>query len=71
MSWSKPVFSSHVKSVGFNPDTAEIEITWANGRVSAYGPADEGTALAGANSPSIGEWLHNEIKPNYNHRYIR
>jgi hypothetical protein len=71
MSWTKNVFSSHIETVGFNDETGELEVTWKNGRVSAYEGVDEGTALALANALSVGTMLHEEIKPNFRHRYIR
>ena len=70
MSWSKSVFSSHVETVGYDSDKNEMTVTWKNGRVSAYEGVDEQTALQVANAPSIGQALHNDIKPNYAHRYI-
>lgn len=71
MSWTKSVFSSHVNSVGWDEDTSELLITWDNGRVSAYEGVDEGTALALANAPSVGQMIHREIKPSYRHRYVK
>lgn len=70
MSWSKSVFSSHVETVGYDSDKNEMTVTWKNGRVSAYEGVDEQTALQVANAPSIGQALHNDIKPNYSHRYL-
>jgi hypothetical protein len=70
MSWNKIVFSSHVQAVGYNAETGELEVYWKNGRISAYEGVDEGTALALANAPSVGKMLHQEIKPNYAHRYL-
>ncbi len=70
MSWSKSVFSSHVDTVSYDSDQNEMVVHWKNGRVSAYEGVDEGTALQIANAPSVGQALHNEIKPNYKHRYV-
>ena len=70
MSWSKSVFSSHVQTVGYDSDKNELHITWDNGRVSAYEGVDEQTALQAANAPSVGKFLHSEVKPNYKHRYV-
>ena len=70
MSWSKSVYSSHVQAVSYDTDARELQITWQNGRISAYEDVDEATALQLANAPSVGKMLHDEIKPNYRHRYI-
>ena len=70
MSWSKSVYSSHVQTVGYDSDKNELHITWDNGRVSAYEGVDEQTALQLANAPSVGKMIHNDIKPNYPHRYV-
>ena len=70
MSWSKSVFSSHVDTVGYDSDRNEMTVTWKNGRVSVYAGVDEDTALQVANAPSVGQALHNDIKPNYRHRYV-
>ena len=70
MSWSKSVYSSHVQTVGYDSDKGELLITWDNGRVSAYEGVDEQTALQLSNTDSVGRMLHNDIKPNYKHRYV-
>jgi hypothetical protein len=70
MSWSKSVYSSHVQSVGYDSDRKELLITWQNGKVSAYEGVDEETALQAANAPSVGQFLHSEVKPSYRHRYV-
>lgn len=71
MSWTKSVFSSTAQSIGWDEDAQELLVTWKDGRVSAYEGVDEGTALALANAPSVGQMLHREIKPSFKHRYVR
>lgn len=70
MSWTKSVHSSHVDQVGYDSDKQELTVTWKNGRVSAYEGVDEQTAHQLANAPSVGQMIHNEIKPNYRHKYL-
>jgi hypothetical protein len=70
MSWTKSVFSSHVDEIGYDSDKQELTVTWKNGRMSAYEGVDEQTAHQAANAPSVGQFLHSEIKPNYRHKYI-
>ena len=70
MSWSQAVYSSNVSEVGYDSDTGELLVTWAkSGKVSAYQGVPETKALEGANAPSVGQWVNDEIKPYYSHRY--
>jgi hypothetical protein len=70
MSWTKSVYSSHIARVEYDSDKQELLVHWKNGRVSAYEGVDESTAHQLANAPSVGQFLHGEIKPNYKHRYV-
>ena len=70
MSWSKSVYSSHVQSIGYDSDAREMTVTWQNGKVSVYEDVPEETALQAANAPSVGQFLHSEIKNSYRHRYV-
>lgn len=71
MSWSKAVYSSHVTEIGYNDETQELEVTWSNGRVSAYSGVPEATAVELSNAPSVGSMLQSQIKGVFSHRYIR
>lgn len=71
MSWQTPVFSSNVAEVGYDSDSNELLITWAKGRISAYKDVPEELAVQLSKAPSVGQMLNSEIKPNYQHRYIR
>ncbi len=70
MSWSKSVYSSHVQSIGYDSDAREMTVTWQNGKVSVYEDVPEETALQAANAPSVGQFLHSEIKSSFRHRYV-
>ncbi len=70
MSWSQAVYSSSVSEIGYDSDTGELLVTWAkSGKTSAYQGVPEARALAGANAPSVGQWVNAEIKPYYSHSY--
>jgi hypothetical protein len=70
MSWEKNVFSSHIERIGYDSDKNEMLVYWRNGRVSAYEGVDEQTANQAANAPSVGQFLHGEIKSYFKHRYV-
>jgi hypothetical protein len=67
--WSKPVYSSNVSEVGYDPETGELIITWTKGKRSIYSGVPEELAEQLANAPSVGSMLNAEIKPYYSHRY--
>ena len=69
MSWSRDVFSSNVSTVGYDPETKDLIITWTKGKRSIYSNVPEELAEQLANAPSVGSMLNSEIKPYYSHRY--
>ena len=69
MSWSRDVFSSNVSTVGYDPETKELSVTWSKGKRSIYSNVPEELAEQLANAPSVGSMLNSEIKPYYSHRY--
>jgi hypothetical protein len=71
MSWTQPVYSSHVAEVGYDSDTSELLVTWQSGRVSAYVGVAEELAVQIANAPSVGQALNAQVKNVYSHRYVR
>jgi hypothetical protein len=71
MSWSKSVYSSHVVSVGWNDETEELEVEFANGRVAGYKGVPEDVAMRLAHAPSVGAMLRDEIKNQFPFRYVR
>ena len=68
--WSQSVFSKMAQTVAYDADREELQITWTNGRVSAYSGVPEDVAYSCANAASVGEFINSEIKPIYAHRYI-
>ncbi len=69
MSWSKSVFSSVATDIAYDDETAELLVTWKNGRVSAYQGVPEEVAVQCSNAPSVGQFLNSEVKNVYAHRY--
>lgn len=63
------VYSSAVAKVGHDPETNELNVIWTDGRHSIYEDVSPEEFTAGANSWSVGKWIHNDIKPNKSHRY--
>ena len=70
MSWSKSVFSSNVREVGYDEESGDLLITWNSGKRSAYSGVPEDLAEQCAKAASVGSFLNSEIKPNFSHRYV-
>ena len=64
----RPVYSSHVEAVLYDPSTRQLRVRWQTGKVSVYHdvPAEVGVALH--LQPSIGEVLRG-VKAGYRHSY--
>lgn len=66
----KPVFSSHVNTVGYDDATGELHVAYRNGKVSIYeGIPPEVAIKAQGGAASIGKLIHDEIRGKYGHRY--
>jgi len=73
MSWEQEVFSSsgNVSKVGYDDSLGGMTVTWTkSGRTSFYAGVSEEIARRCANAPSVTSYVNDEIKPNYDHRYI-
>ena len=68
--WLRPVFSSTAVEVGYDSESESLLVVWKNGKVSAYKGVPESTAEQCAKAPSVGSFLHTDIKPYYPHRYV-
>jgi hypothetical protein len=66
----RSVFSSHIESVGYDPDTSEYLVKWGRGKVSAYTGVPPELAKQVSNAPSVGSAIHEFIKPKFPHKYI-
>ncbi len=65
----KSVFSSTVDKIGYDDETGNLIVQWKKGRTSQYVGVPPELAKNVINSWSVGESLHNEIKPHFPHRY--
>lgn len=70
----KRVYSSHVDSVGYDPEAAELHVTFQGkggkpGKTAVYYgvPADVGNTVY--NAPSVGSALASMVKDRYRHEY--
>jgi hypothetical protein len=70
VTWERSVYSSMAQSIGYDADREEMIVTWKNGRQSAYSGVPEDVAMNAANAASVGEFLNEEVKPIYAHRYV-
>lgn len=62
--WMKPVLSSMISEVGWDPETEELLVVFAKkGKTAAYKGFDEGTADTLRRAASVGSMFLTEIKP--------
>jgi len=66
----KPVFSSHVSSVGYDAAAGELHVAYVNGKTVVYEGVPPGVARSVQTGPSVGSALHAEVKGRYKHRYL-
>lgn len=66
----REVYSSHVDSIGYDPEKHELIVRWAKGKVSAYEGVTPDHAEQIMNAPSIGQALNESIKGAFKHRYL-
>lgn len=64
------VHSSNVASVGYEPETKTLLVTWKSGKTSAYSGVDAALASDVRNSWSVGEALNSMVKGVFPHRYV-
>lgn len=65
----RSVFSSHIESIGHDPETNELHVKYQNGRTSIYEGVPADLADTVSNSESVGSAIHQMIKGQYGHRY--
>lgn len=69
----RAVFSDSIAAIGHDPQTNELHVTWKGdkkGRTSVYSGVPAALARQVSNAPSVGQALHQLVKPNYAHRYL-
>ena len=57
-----PVKSSNILEVGHDPETSTLEVLYKNGGVYHYSGVDADKHLALMKAPSIGAFIHANIK---------
>ena len=69
--WTRNVFSSHVESVSYDPDSQSMTITWKSGkqRTSVYEGVPEDVADQASRAASVGSFLRENVKGKHAHRY--
>ena len=60
-----PVDSSSVASIGYEPETFELEIEFRNGRTYRYLQVPPAAYRLLLQAPSIGEYVNRVIKPRF------
>ncbi len=65
----KPVQSSYVAALGYDPAAQEFYVQWNSGQTSVYSQVPALVASDVTNAPSIGKAIHAQIKGQYPHRY--
>jgi len=66
----KPVFSSHVSTVGYDDASGELHVAYANGKTVVYEGVPPGVARQVQTGPSVGAALHANVKNRFKHRYL-
>lgn len=67
----RSVFSSVVDTIGYDEESQQLIVVWArSGKTSIYSGVSADVANGVINAPSVGQALHERIKPNYDHRYV-
>ncbi len=60
----KPVTSSHIKSVGYDPTSLTLTVEFFDKAVWAYAPVTMEEYAELSNAPSVGKFFHRNIKIN-------
>lgn len=65
----KSVYSSHIDSIGYDPDTKILYVEYSNGTSGAYGGVPEDVARDVVYAPSIGSAIHSLVRGRYQFSY--
>ena len=65
----KPVYSSHIDKIGYDPDTQVLSVLYKNGKTAHFQGVPAETADDVVNAPSVGSALHQHIRGKYEHSY--
>lgn len=61
----RPVESSCIASVGYDPESFELELEYRNGRIYRYEQVPPAAFRLLLQAPSIGEYVNRVIKPRF------
>lgn len=65
----KGVYSSSVKSIGYDDVNRSLYVLWESGKTSIYGNVPPDVAFRAENAWSVGKFIREEVQGNYAHRY--
>ena len=70
----KRVFSSHIDSVGYDPDTRELHVQYQGkkdkpGKTAVFMDVPQDVAKLVVDAPSVGTAVHQFLKDKYAHGY--
>ena len=66
----KNVWSSHVDTVGYDPQTKELHVQFVrNGKLTVYKDVPQGIANEVMSSYSVGTALHELVRGRFTHEY--
>jgi ATP-dependent DNA helicase RecG len=63
----KPVLSSHIRSIGYDPNEKRLEVEFHDGGVYSYHNVDEREHHSLMHAASIGKHFHTHIKHRHEH----
>lgn len=66
----QPVSSSNLESVGYDPDSAVLEIEFRDGSIYQYSGVPQHVHTALMTAASLGSFLHKHIKGKYPYRKV-
>ena len=58
----RPVFSSHIDSIGYDEEAGELHVAFQTGRTAVYSEVPPNVARDILTAPSIGQALHRQIR---------
>ena len=65
----RPVFSSHIDAIGYDPETKELHVRYKGGKVAIHEEVPASVADKVTGAASIGTALNAHIKGVFPHRY--
>ncbi len=66
----QPVSSSNLKSVGYDPDSALLEIEFQDGSIYQYSGVPQNVHQALMAAASLGSFVHKHIRGKYSYRKV-